>query len=224
MAGYANLRTINAEMPNHQNAYQSLSSSGHSVSWQTVTTADLSTLTTRRRSAASSSSAAPSSNQSAVELRWENEGWTAEGSLGLDNAQFVLRLSASWTVQQCLLFRDLEDPDLWLGTDSHGRWGEMNGAHRTELDGTTDIDFVNTPFTNCIPIRRLPLLVGHSATISVAVIDIETLGITKQTQQYTKISPNTWRYFSNASNCEVESVVDEFGFILDEPNRFQRVA
>ena len=187
------------------NGFQSLSSSGHTLVWQNV---------------------APelSSPTSQVKLRWENEGWTAEGSLGLDNAQFVLRLSASWTVQQCLLFRDLEEPDLWLGTDSHGRWGEMNGAHRTELDGTTDIDFVNTPFTNCIPIWRLPLLVGHSATISVAVIDIETLGITKQTQQYTKISSNTWRYFSVASNCEVESLVDEFGFILDEPNRFQRIA
>jgi uncharacterized protein len=179
-------------MPTSMNTYQPLSSSGHSVSWQTV-------------------NSAKQPPQSTVALRWENEGWTAEGTLGLDNAQFVLRLSAGWVVQQCLLFRDLEDPDLWLGTDSHGRWGEMNGAHRTELDGCTDLDFINTPFTNCIPIRRLPLLVGHSATISVAVIDIETLGITKQT-------------FSVASNHEVESAVDEFGFILDEPNKFQRVA
>ena len=198
------LRTIDAEMPNHQNTYQPLSSSGHSVSWQTV-------------------NSAKQPHQSTVALRWENEGWTAEGTLGLDSAQFVLRLSAGWTVQQCLLFRDLEDPDLWLGTDSHGRWGEMNGVHRPELAGCTDIDFFNTPFTNCIPIRRLPLLVGHSATISVAVIDIETLGITKQTQQYTKISPNTWRYFSVALNREVEANVDEFGFILDEPNKFQRI-
>ena len=199
------LRTIDAEMPTSMNTYQPLSSSGHSVSWQTV-------------------NSAKQPHQSTVALRWENEGWTAEGTLGLDSAQFVLRLSAGWTVQQCLLFRDLEDPDLWLGTDSHGRWGEMNGAHRTELDGCTDIDFFNTPFTNCIPIRRLPLLVGHSATISVAVIDIETLGITKQTQQYTKVSPNTWRYFSVALNREVEANVDEYGFILDEPDRFQRVA
>ena len=199
------LRTIDAKMPTSMNTYQPLSSSGHSVSWQTV-------------------NSAKQPHQSTVALRWENEGWTAEGTLGLDSAQFVLRLSAGWTVQQCLLFRDLEDPDLWLGTDSHGRWGEMNGAHRTELDGCTDIDFFNTPFTNCIPIRRLPLLVGHSATISVAVIDIETLGITKQTQQYTKVSPNTWRYFSVALNREVEANVDEYGFILDEPDRFQRVA
>ncbi|MFZ9884781.1 MAG: putative glycolipid-binding domain-containing protein, partial [Ilumatobacteraceae bacterium] len=119
------------------NTYQSLSSSGHKASWQPISAVEKSLITDQ------SASTSPSPMHSAVELRWENEGWTAEGTLGSDNAQFVLRLSAGWTVQQCLLFRDLEDPDLWLGTDSHGRWGEMNGAHRTELDGCTDIDFVN---------------------------------------------------------------------------------
>jgi len=211
---------MNAEMTSPQNSYLSLSSSGHSASWQKIGQAPAAPSTVAESAATSASGA---SHHSTVALRWENEGWTAEGTLGIDNAQFVLRLSAGWVVQQCLLFRDLDEPDLWLGTDSHGRWGEMNGAHRTELDGCTDIDFVNTPFTNCIPIRRLPLLVGHSATISVAVIDVETLGITKQTQQYTKVSPNTWRYFSVAANSEVEARVDEFGFVVDEPNSFQRV-
>jgi hypothetical protein len=184
--------------------YQSLSASGHNASWVSLNSAG-------------------NSATSAVNLRWENEAWTAEGTLGVDNAQFVLRLSAGWVIQQCLLFRDLEDPDLWLGTDSHGRWGEVNGAHRTELDGCTDLDFVNSPFTNCIPIRRLPLLIGDSATLTVAVIDIETLGIKKQTHQYTKLTQYSWRYISSASNTEVEVKVDEFGFVLDEPNNFKRV-
>ncbi len=184
--------------------YQSLSASGHNASWLAL-------------------GSAQNHATSAVTLRWENEAWTAEGTLGADNAQFVLRLSAGWVIQQCLLFRDLEDPDLWLGTDSHGRWGEVNGAHRTELDGCTDLDFANSPFTNCIPIRRLPLLIGDSATLTVAVIDIETLGITKQTHQYTKLAQDSWRYISSASNTEVEVKVDQFGFVLDEPNNFKRV-
>lgn len=186
------------------NAYQSLSASGHQVSWRSL-------------------HPSAQNHESAVSLRWENEGWTAEGTLGRDNAEFVLRLSAGWVIQQCLVFRDLDDPDLWLGTDSHGRWGEINGAHRTELDGCTDLDFVNTPFTNCIPIRRLPLVVGHGATLSVAVIDIETLGIKKQTQTYTKVSEDTWRYFSCSADSEVEVRVDEFGFVRDEPNCFKRL-
>ena len=77
-------------------------------------------------------------------LRWENEGWTVSGEVGdaadRERIQYVLRLSATWQVRQFLLFRDLDEPDLWLATDGGGRWGEMNGAHRTELDGCTDID------------------------------------------------------------------------------------
>ena len=195
---------MDADTNPDMNAYQPLSASGHTASWQSLNP-QLELVTSK------------------IDIRWENEGWTAEGTLGVDNAQFVLRLSAGWVIQQCLLFRDLEDPDLWLGTDSHGRWGEVNGAHRTELDGCTDLDFMNTPFTNCIPIRRLPLLIGDSATLTVAVIDIETLGITKQTHQYTKLTQYTWRYISSVSNSEVEVKVDEFGFVLDEPNNFKRV-
>jgi len=68
-----------------------------------------------------------------VTLRWENEGWTATGEVGREAVTYVVRLSAVWQVRQFLLFRDLPDPDLWLGTDGSGRWGEMNGAHRTDL-------------------------------------------------------------------------------------------
>jgi len=182
-------------------SYQSLSASGHTVAWESVSR----------------------QTTSKVDLRWENEGWTAEGTLGTDNAQFVLRLSAGWIIQQFLLFRDMQEPDLWLGTDGSGRWGEVNGAHRTELDGCTDLDLAGTPFTNCIPIRRLPLHIGDSATISVAVIDTETLSVIRATHQYTKVAQHTWRYLSASSGAEVQVAVDEFGFVLDEPNNFRRL-
>ena len=43
---------------------------------------------------------------------WENEGWTASGTVGRERVQYVLRLNASWQVRQFLLFRDLDEPDL----------------------------------------------------------------------------------------------------------------
>ncbi len=108
-------------------------------------------------------------------IRWENEGFTVSGQVGdapgREHIQYVLRLTASWQVRQFLLFRDLEEPDLWLATDGSGRWGEMNGAHRTELDGCYDVDMLCTPLTHTLPIRRLPLSVcphrhpaGHRAS------------------------------------------------------------
>ncbi|MEY4338235.1 MAG: hypothetical protein RLZ14_85, partial [Actinomycetota bacterium] len=72
-------------------------------------------------------------------IRWENEGFTVGGVVTRERIEYVLRLSATWQVRQFILFRDLDEPDLWLATDGSGRWGEMNGAHRTELDGCYDI-------------------------------------------------------------------------------------
>jgi len=180
--------------------YGALPSSGHDARW----------------------SIADSGHLSEVHLLWENEGWTANGVLGSENAHFVIRMSAMWVVQQFLLFRDMDEPDLWLATDGHGRWGEMNGDHRTELDGCIDIDLPGTPFTNSILIHRLPLHVGHSSTQNVITVDTETLGVTVVPQMYTRIDTHRWQYISLLQNKTVEVSVDEFGFVIDEPGAFSR--
>lgn len=161
---------------------------------------------------------------SSVALRWENEGWTAEVDLHADDATAVIRLSASWHVQQMLLFRDMNEPDLWLATDGHGRWGEMNGAHRTELDGCIDIDLAGTPFTNSIVTHRLPLHVGDTADLHVVCVDVETLAVENRPVRYTRIAESTWEYTSLAAGRQRRASVDEFGFVLDEDEIFRRTA
>lgn len=156
---------------------------------------------------------APSSTAS---LRWENEGWTCEVRMERDDATAVLRLSAQWRLQQMLLFRDMEEADLWLATDGHGHWGEMNGAHRTELDGCLDVEFANTPFTNSIITHRLPLHIGHSADIQLIAVDVETLGLTRVTHRYTRTAMHTWTYVDLATGDESTAVVDEHGIIVDD--------
>ena len=155
-------------------------------------------------------------------MRWENEGWTAEVDLHADDATAVFRLSAGWHVQQMLLFRDMTEPDLWLATDGHGRWGEMNGAHRTELDGCIDIDFAGTPFTNSIITHRLPLHVGDTADLHVVCVDVETLAVENRPVRYTRTGESTWEYTSLAAGRQRAASVDEFGFVLDEDEVFRR--
>jgi len=162
--------------------------------------------------------------ESTLEVRFENEGWTTQGTLGTDRAQFVIRLSATLVVQQFLLFRDMDEPDLWLGRDRNGRWGEVNGAHRPELDGCSDLELKMTPFATSATIKRLPLLESHAASINVAVIDVETLDVSLQKRTFTRIAPRRWRYASSFHGLEVESDVDEFGLIVDEAGAFTRRA
>lgn len=159
-------------------------------------------------------------------LRWENEAWTIEGVVSGVDVHYVLRSSATWQVQQLLLFRDLPDPDLWLATDGRGRWGEVNGAHRTELDGCTELALGCTPLTHTLPIRRLPLHVGDSAELDVVTVDVETLAIKRERRRYTRWELHAWRVgaVSGVDQLEHELVVDEFGLVVDEPGRFRRTA
>jgi hypothetical protein len=158
------------------------------------------------------------------DIRWENEGWTASGIVGRERVHYVVRLSPLWQVRQFLLFRDLDEPDLWLATEGSARWGEMNGAHRPELDGCYDVDLSVTPFTNTLPIRRLPLQVGDTTELSVVYIDVETLEVRPDRQRYTRLDTHRWRFEQLETGFAQEFDVDEYGLVKDYPTLFRREA
>jgi hypothetical protein len=156
-------------------------------------------------------------------LRWENEGWTATGEVGREAITYVLRLSATWHVRQFLLFRDLDQPDLWLGTDGTGRWGEMNGAHRHDLAGCTDIGLAVTPFTASVPIRRLSLAVGDDAEVTAAMVDVETLAVVPVVHRLERLTARRFRRTLLDTGEIVEFDVDEYGLVHDHPAEFRRL-
>lgn len=173
-------------------------------------------------------------------LRWENEGWTAEGAVGGADVHYVVRLSAGWHVQQMLLFRDLDEPDLWLATDGAGRWGEVNGAHRPELDGASELWLTLTspaggattllsPFPAAIPIRRLRAIdaigPGEAAQLHAITVDVETLGVVRRQLQYEHVAVRRWRVRDAEHDLDLaEFDVDEHGLPLDVDGHFRRLA
>lgn len=157
-----------------------------------------------------------------LSLRWENEGWTATGEVSREAITYVIRLSATWQVRQFLLFRDLAEPDLWLGADGTGRWGEINGAHRTDLAGCTDIELLCTPFGHTLPIRRLQLAVGESCDVTLATVDVETLAVVPTRRTYRRLSPRLFERRGGDDSEPIEFSIDEYGLIHDDPERFRR--
>ena len=116
----------------------------------------------------------------------------------------------------------MEQPDLWLGTDGHGRWGELNGAHRPELDGALDITIAGSPFVHSIPIRRLQLLVGDDAELLVLAIDPETLAVERVTRKYVRLAERRWLVDDHVTTIEFD--VDEYGIPTDVGEVLRRVA
>lgn len=157
-----------------------------------------------------------------LSLRFENEAWTAEGLItGLD-VQYVFRLTATWQLQQMLLFRDMDEPDLWLANDGRGLWGEVNGAVRRELGGCSDIDVLCSPFTRTMAIRRLHLGIGQSTNVESITVDTETLSVQRARLEYTRLGSHRWVIRRDDAGPIHEFDVDEFGLALDIDGHFQR--
>lgn len=155
-----------------------------------------------------------------LSIAWDNEGWTVSGTVTRHDVQYVIRLSPLWQVRQFLLFRDLDEPDLWLGTDGHGRWGEVNGAHRVDLDGGIDVALGCTPFTHTIPIRRLDLDVGEESATVVLDIDVETLGVVPSAATYRRVDTDV--YEVTRADGTTTMRVDVHGVPLDVESQFRR--
>jgi hypothetical protein len=169
-------------------------------------------------------------HQEQLRLGWEGGGWTADGVISgcaegsaSRAVHYAIRVDDTWTLRQFLLFRDSDEPDLWLAHDGAGKWGEVNGAERFDLEGCTDIDLGCTPFTNTLPIRRLGLAVGESAEITAAWVDVETLLVVASPQRYTRLEERRWRFEALSSGFVAELEVDEHGLVLDYPDLFRRV-
>lgn len=161
-----------------------------------------------------------------LRLDWENEAWTAAARIDHDDVEIVVRLSPLWRVRQCLLFRDLDEPDLWLGTDGRGHWGEVNGVHRHELDGATDVALVRDGvprgvFAHLPPLRRLPVDVGGSFDVRVLAIDVETLAVDLALRTYRRVAEARWEVAEGGEVTEV--TVDEYGLAVDVGSRLVRV-
>lgn len=140
--------------------------------------------------------------------------------VGREQIQYVVRLSPMWEIRQFLLFRDLEEPDLWLGTDGQGRWGEMNGAHRPELDGCTDLALNCTPFDHLVPARRHQPTADNPAIVQVIEVDTETLGLTVGFRNYQRLGASTLSV--EYLGLITEFATDMYGLPLDIEGLFRR--
>ena len=85
-----------------------------------------------------------------------------------------------------------------------------------------DVDITATPLTNTLPIRRLALVVGASATIRAAYVAIPSLALSFAPQRYTRLDERRWRFESLDADFRRDIVVDGDGFVVDYPGLFGR--
>lgn len=115
-------------------------------------------------------------------------------------------------------------------TDGAGSWTTESGEAIPSFKGCLDVDISATPFTNTLPIRRLALQPGSSATLSMVYFAVPQMRVEVTQQRYTCLELNSaggrYRYESLAngvSSFTAELPVDRDGLVLDYPELFRRV-
>ena len=157
-----------------------------------------------------------------LRVGFENGGWTAEGTVSGLDITYVMRFDAMWGLRQFILFRDADEPDLWLATDGQGRWGETNGATRDDLDGCVTIGLTCSPFPTAAAIQRALGYETTEASYSVAMIDVEKLHIQVDRHRLRQVDATTWSLFSAAEDRDRQVRLDDFGWVIDDVGRFHR--
>ncbi len=120
-------------------------------------------------------------------------------------------------------------PSLHLLTDGAGNWITEGGEMLPSLQGCLDVDISVTPFTNTLPIRRLALQPGASATLSMVYIVVPQMLIKVTQQRYTclEVTPSGGRYRfeslkDGVSSFTADLPVDHDQLVLDYPELFRR--
>lgn len=97
--------------------------------------------------------------------------------------------------------------DVTITVDGHGRW-RFNGVGQPALDGCLDVDLSFTPATNTLPIRRLELELGASASVDAAWLRFPELRMERLDQLYRRAADRTWQYSSGGGSFTATIEVD----------------
>jgi hypothetical protein len=144
-------------------------------------------------------------------------------------ARYQIDCDESWTVRRARI-EVLEEPArvLDIRADGRGHWTDAATGATLALDGCVDIDIYPSPFTNTLPMRRLPdVVIGRPVAIDVAWVALPELTIQVAPQEYTLLergpSGTRWRFRGLDSDFTAELAVDGNSVVLDYPDIARRV-
>ncbi|RVU01734.1 hypothetical protein EOD41_07175 [Mucilaginibacter limnophilus] len=85
------------------------------------------------------------------------------------------------------------------------------------------VDISVTPFTNTLAVKSLELKAGESKTITVLYIDVVEHQTSVQTQTYTRLNENTYRFETADKSFTADIIFDDEGLVVNYPQLFERV-
>lgn len=121
------------------------------------------------------------------------DGWRLTGQLDAKaggitvRLEYVIKCDAGWRTSTALVMGEADGRPVQfaIAVDATGQW-TVGGVPQPALAGATDVDLGFTPATNTLPIRRLLLDVGESASVKSAWLRFPELRLEPLEQTYTR--------------------------------------
>jgi hypothetical protein len=128
-------------------------------------------------------------------------GWRLTGELDVEETGVAARLryaidcDPEWRTRSAVIEGEAGGVPIRfaLVADGAGHW-TRDGTPVPELAGALDVDLGFTPATNTLPIRRLALAVGESASVRSAWLRFPELRLELLEQTYTREAEQSFRY------------------------------
>lgn len=132
---------------------------------------------------------------------------------------------SSWKTRACHVdgWIGSRHVDVRISVDAESRW-ERDGEVIPAVAGAIDIDLNFSPATNLLPIRRLNLEPGESATVHAAWLRFPSLKLEPLEQTYTRTAEDRYLYRSRGGAFTAELIVDHVGFVKLYPGGWESVA
>lgn len=127
---------------------------------------------------------------------WRLTGEAEVGEVGLPaQLRYAIECDPEWRTRSAMIEGETGGNPIRfaLAADGTGYWAR-DGVPLPDLAGTLDIDLGFSPTTNTLPIRRLALAVGESASLRGAWLRFPELRLEPLEQTYTREAEQSFRY------------------------------
>jgi len=132
-------------------------------------------------------------------------GWHVEGTTtGLQDddiwvVSYQLELEPNWSTRRARVTTRTRvgSTERLFEADGAGHWA-IDGTGADHLDGCLDVDLEASALTNALPVHRLALAVGQTASSPAAYVRLPTAAVERLDQLYTRVDDDEVRRLRGA--------------------------
>jgi hypothetical protein len=130
----------------------------------------------------------------------------------------VLTCNAAWETRSLELTGRVgaDAVAITVHADDDRRW-RLNGAEQPAVAGCIELDLAFSPATNTLPLRRLNLAVGQSASVTSAWLTFPELQLEPLPQTYRRRDEQHYDYEAPTLGFSTVLTVNADGIVIDYP-------